>query len=236
MIPLGVLASTYVTSAGGGGYYDEVMADSPALYWRLGESSGTTAADASGNARPGIYAGSLTRGTTGLITGDSDTALTIPNGGGYAYREYESWMSSLPAWTMEMVADIGSANGGGLVMGFSTAGVKNGFHLYTRRLYYKFNDAELGFYAMSSGVKHFAIQFGGGSRRFFVNGVQQYTGSQTYAAPPVDSWFAAGRYVYSGGTAFTANGACVIDEVAVYPTVLPAARILAHAQAAGVVS
>ena len=38
-------------SGGSGSYRDAVLADSPAGYWRLGETSGTTAADTSGNGR-----------------------------------------------------------------------------------------------------------------------------------------------------------------------------------------
>jgi hypothetical protein len=37
--------------------YDEaVRQDGPAVYWRLGEQTGTVAADASGNARDATYA------------------------------------------------------------------------------------------------------------------------------------------------------------------------------------
>lgn len=45
----------------------------PVGYWRLGELSGTTAADASGNGRTGTYNGP-TLGVTGLATGDADLA------------------------------------------------------------------------------------------------------------------------------------------------------------------
>lgn len=38
-------------------YDSEVAADSPALYWKLQETSGTSAADASGNSRAGTYNG-----------------------------------------------------------------------------------------------------------------------------------------------------------------------------------
>ncbi|WP_182377901.1 LamG domain-containing protein [Nocardioides sp. WS12] len=57
-------------------YASEVAADSPVLWWRLGESSGTSAVDASGNGRHGTYAGSPTLGTAGLVT-DGDTAVTF---------------------------------------------------------------------------------------------------------------------------------------------------------------
>lgn len=61
-------------------YRDAVLALSPVGYWRLNEPVGClTAFDRSPNLRHGIYTGGLTLATTGLITGDSDTAIT-PNG------------------------------------------------------------------------------------------------------------------------------------------------------------
>lgn len=56
-------------------YSSEVLADSPLTYLRLGEGSGTTATDASGNGRHGTYGGSPTLGQTGALTGDADTAV-----------------------------------------------------------------------------------------------------------------------------------------------------------------
>lgn len=38
-------------------YDTEVAADTPQIYWKLQEASGTAAADSSGNARPGVYNG-----------------------------------------------------------------------------------------------------------------------------------------------------------------------------------
>lgn len=48
-------------------YFSEVMADSPAAFYRLNETSGTSAADASGNGQTGTYEGGPTLGATGLI-------------------------------------------------------------------------------------------------------------------------------------------------------------------------
>lgn len=56
-------------------YIDEVLNDSPIAYWRLGESSGTTAVDETGNGHDGTYNGSPTLGEPGLIASDSDTAV-----------------------------------------------------------------------------------------------------------------------------------------------------------------
>jgi hypothetical protein len=61
-------------------YPEQVKADFPSFYWRLGEGSGGTAADATGNGGSGIYVGSVTKGVQGAV-GDSDTAVAF-NGSG----------------------------------------------------------------------------------------------------------------------------------------------------------
>ncbi len=50
-------------------YSASVLADSPLAYWRLGEASGTTAADASGNGRTGSYLNTPTLGAAGALAG-----------------------------------------------------------------------------------------------------------------------------------------------------------------------
>jgi hypothetical protein len=63
--------------------YDSVInGDGPRAYWRLGESSGTTMNDASGNGWNGTYHNSPTLGATGVIPGD--TAVTWPGTNQYA--------------------------------------------------------------------------------------------------------------------------------------------------------
>jgi len=55
-------------------YRDTIVAQRPLAYWRLGESSGTTAVDEIGNF-DGTYEGSPTLGASGAISGDDDTAV-----------------------------------------------------------------------------------------------------------------------------------------------------------------
>jgi len=50
-------------------YNATVLADHPAAYWRMDETSGTTMADASGNANNGRYVGIYTLGQPGAIAG-----------------------------------------------------------------------------------------------------------------------------------------------------------------------
>ncbi|MFT4128227.1 MAG: alkaline phosphatase D family protein, partial [Gordonia sp. (in: high G+C Gram-positive bacteria)] len=64
-------------------------------WWaRLGESSGTTMADSSGNSRSGSYAGAVTLGAAGLVDGDADTAVSFPGDAtAYGLVPYGSWLN-----------------------------------------------------------------------------------------------------------------------------------------------
>jgi Concanavalin A-like lectin/glucanases superfamily len=53
-----------------------VLADGPRAYWRLGESSGTTAADQLGLA-PGSYQKGVLLGVPGALVGDASTAVRL---------------------------------------------------------------------------------------------------------------------------------------------------------------
>lgn len=79
--PDGASASVRLGSAAAGdfaadpaAYRDAVMALGPLAYWRLGEASGSVAADETG-AYPGTYVGSPTLGAPGALSGDVDTAV-----------------------------------------------------------------------------------------------------------------------------------------------------------------
>ena len=68
---------------GNGGYSADVLADGPLAYWRLGETSGTWAADATGNNYGATYRIQVTQGQPGLAPGP-DTAIRInTQGAGY---------------------------------------------------------------------------------------------------------------------------------------------------------
>ncbi len=65
------------TTGSGTSYATAVTADAPLAYWRLGESSGTTAADASGNGRTGTYVGGVGLATPGALPGDANTSVEL---------------------------------------------------------------------------------------------------------------------------------------------------------------
>lgn len=80
VVVAGSQASTTVTANAGSAvvasaYQAAVLADSPLAYYRLGEPSGATAEDSSGNNRDGTYLGTPTLAVAGAIYADSDTAF-----------------------------------------------------------------------------------------------------------------------------------------------------------------
>ncbi len=56
-------------------YSAVILGDQPAAYYRLGEVSGTTAFDSSGNNHTGSYLGGPALGQPGALAGDSDTSV-----------------------------------------------------------------------------------------------------------------------------------------------------------------
>src|SRR5205823_4351657 len=73
--------SAVVTPSGSGMTYSStVLGDSPWAYYRLGDPSGSLAADSSGNGHHANYDGSYTPGVPGAIVGDSDTGYNNGNG------------------------------------------------------------------------------------------------------------------------------------------------------------
>lgn len=74
-----VAASLIVVGVASAGYFETITAAGPEGYWRLGEASGTSAADASGHTHTGTYTGTVTLGVPGALAGDSNTAITFPS-------------------------------------------------------------------------------------------------------------------------------------------------------------
>jgi hypothetical protein len=74
-------------------------------YWRLDESSGTTAADQTG-ADPGAYGGGYTLGAAGALAGDSDTAVALD---GITGEVNLPSLGSSSDWTIEGWTHLSSA-------------------------------------------------------------------------------------------------------------------------------
>ena len=221
--------TSVVTQGSGSGYRSAVLADTPFLYWGLGEASGPFA-DSSGRGNAGSTAGTgLSRGVPGLAGSTSDGALTFTDGVSTVSR---APVAGLPSATVTAEAwfkvnafanwsDLISHNWGG------TGG--HGWSMYTdasRVLtwgLWQSGGAQLNvtFPGLTAGSVYHAVgTYDGNVLRLYLNGVQVAT--RTVGARILNT----SASVYSGRTD-TAAGVTV-DELALYPASLSAERVQAH--------
>lgn len=211
-------------------YASEVLADSPAGYWRLGETSGTTAVDTSGNAHSGTYVGTFSRAVDGAFPGDLAASFeggTIPTGktasqlgvGGAAPRTTEAWVytrSFTTAGIWEMGAHVAQQD-----WSLRTLATPNRW-----RVQLWADDLDFTYSSLKQWV-HFVLVYEGSAGAVIVYADGTEIGRMTPAATLATADtkdFEIGRWhtsVFDG----------VIDEVAIYSTALSPARILAHYQA-----
>ncbi len=203
-------------------YRATVLSDSPSVYYRLGEASGTVALDSSGHAQDATYQPAfVTYGVAGTV-GDNDTAI-ISNGGGTpasrsggaglptgnAPRTWELWFKTSAAGNT--LVDYGGnplrANGSSL--GIASLGGAPATPNQNDNLWH-----------------YVAVTYDGTTLRNYYDGV--FVGTQTGSLnTPVNATLRLGND--SGGFAW--NGS--LDEVAIYPTALSAAKVAAHFAASG---
>lgn len=227
-----VSASTSATAAASA-YAAHVLAHTPLVYWRLGEPSGSTASDESGNSRTGTYSGG-TLGSTGLVAHDSDTAYAP----GVAYRNHESWMNLGSAFTAEAVVRATSTSGYKAIINMdgNTARswnlyILNGYlHVYD---YGQSGAILTGSTALSTNVTyHVALTYDGTYVTLYLNGVQdgQTTSSLSTNASSDRSLAVGASKAGSSSWNFTFSG--VIDEAVVYGTALSQSHLKEHADLA----
>ncbi len=219
-------------------YPAAVMSDQPVGYWRLGETSGTLAMDASGNGNTGTYAGGVTLGVGGALGGDSDTAVKLDNSSGHvtvpagpslevsAPVSVEAWVkpNSYGGNHEQHIVTKGSGYGD-WNLGLDPSG-RPFISLTTdgNRYVYAFG----GGGALPLGTwSHLVGTFDGYKLRLHANGV---AGAPTtwYQWPRLTNWtYTIGQDLTSGNQ-FDGS----VDEVAVYSGALAGDRVSAHYGAA----
>lgn len=94
----GIIASSGSGIGGGGGssvYGAAILAENPLLYWRLGETSGTTTTDSSGSGRDGMYLNSPGLDDYSILADNDGRSVYFDNSFQQrAYGTYGTWMNS----------------------------------------------------------------------------------------------------------------------------------------------
>ncbi|HEY3819332.1 MAG TPA: LamG-like jellyroll fold domain-containing protein [Polyangiaceae bacterium] len=218
-------------------YRAAVLADAPLAYWRLGETSGTVAHDETGHGYDGTYTGTYTLGTAGALAGDANTAVTLDGVTGQVdVGDNFDFVGQVPfsfeAWVKPAVIDSEYRH---IVtkMAFDGSGnPQTGTYVLLQK-----GTTILGFERWQAGDTLLAVEdsvfpaagswahvvatYDGNLGTLYVNG------AQVQAATSGGGIQASGVHLLLGNLI---QG--VLDEIAVYGTALPAARVTAHYQAA----
>ena len=231
------------------GTSSQILAQSPVLYWRFSEPSGTAVADsATGNLNGGTVTttapGTVTRNAAGALPGDPDPAITFTPSTGTSYvvkaspsnipsgaasRTIEAWFKTTTT-TEQAIASYGCPSGG------CGNGTNFGFDVMssTSMQLWGWGSADLTFatpYSITDGNWHQGVvEYNGTAVSMYIDGI--YLGSQNDALNTT----AAGAQGFNVGvnvpTSDAANGGKYfngsIDEVAVYPTALTATQVETH--------
>lgn len=218
-------------------YLSEVLADTPYLYWRLGESSGTVADDASGNGRTGTYTASPTLGQASLI-GDADTSVLFDGStqnATTALTAVADTAITLEGWYK------GTATSGIIVARDNSAAPKHeaivevngGDARFTVHNAASTLTASVTGPTINDNVRHHVVgTYDGTTTRLYVDGVEVGTPATNVTGTLTST---AVYFITGSGRASNGNLAGTVDEVAWYQTALSAARIAAH-YAAGAAS
>jgi Concanavalin A-like lectin/glucanases superfamily len=236
-------ASSVTVAATDASYSKTVLSDKPFQYLRLGEASGTTAADSSGNGRSGLYQGTITRGQTGAIIGDANKAVrlggTAPSDG-YVTQLSTTAVTNPRTFSVELWFKTSTTTGGKLI-GFGTARTgKSG--KYDRHVYMT-NAGKLVFGAWTGSPTtitstasynnnawhHVVGTLGGAGMVLYVDGARVASSPNTAAEAYNGFWRIGGDNLGlwpSRPTSDYFKG--TIDEAAVYTTALSASQVAEH--------
>jgi hypothetical protein len=230
-------------------YSSTVLADSPIAYWRLGESSGTSAVAAVGP--NGTYQNSPTLGVAGFLTGDSNTAVTFARASAQGVGISTGMPAGVAAgYSVEMWTNMAAISVDGQEHTLWSADQINvGANIQLRYRYFSGPDDYLLYWwfwdgtqrtvnvanfltsnALGGGRHHLVVthDFAGKSAKVYVDGALNTTtslaafGTVSTLAANASSRIAG----YMGNDLTNASG--TLDEVAIYNAVLTLGQVSAH--------
>lgn len=227
-------------------YAYEVGADTPSLWWRLGEQAGTVAVDSSGNNLDGVYSGGATfNSITGFVS-DSDNAIHFQAGMMAAAAivpptpplTLEAWVSyTAGAQFNQPIFQFGSAQSDYIQVGFGGSGE-------ITATYWKGGGGALQGGTSSAitppgygdgQVRHLVVVFPSTTAgpRIYLDGVDltsTSSGSGTATSLGTVPFILNSTLRADFNPPASANHDTDIslDEVAIYPTALSSGRMLVH--------
>jgi hypothetical protein len=224
-------------------YSATVVSDKPFQYLRLGEASGTTAADSSGHGRTGQYQGTVTFGQAGAITGDANKAVrlggTAPSDG-YVTQQSATAVTNPQSLSVELWFKTNTTTGGKLI-GFGNLRTGNSRN-FDRHIYMT-NAGKLVFGAWTgspttitstasynNNAWHHAVgTLSGAGMVLYVDGARVASSPNTAAQAYNGFWRIGGDSLVNWPSRPTSDYfKGTIDEAAVYPTALTASRVAQH--------
>ena len=211
-----------------------VLADAPVAYWRMGESSGATMTDESSNGNNGVYQGGLTLGQPGAIARDGNTAVAFDGASGAASVPSSASLQ-VNKVTIELWIKKRTESGSGVYVAknfVASGGVGSGwFQLlnsdYTGRLAFRvtgdFDPVLVSSTTLALNTWYYVVAtYDETVAKLYINGALD--GTLPVVASPAQN--ADPLYIGRRADGFFNN--TLLDEVAIYPTALPADRIAAH--------
>jgi VCBS repeat-containing protein len=214
-------------------YAESVLADAPVGYWRLGESSGTSAFDARANSTA-TYAGGTTLGVTGGLN-DSDKAISLDGNANYVIRNPFSGFPTT-AISAEFWIKTADTTKGGPAISYAVTGSDNEFLVYDYRNFTIYRGLSLvatGVSANDGAWHHIVVTWrsSDGQTQLFKDGSLAFTTTlATGTSITGGGSLVFGQEQDSVGGGFDPTQACLcsLDDVAVYGSVLSSAQILVH--------
>jgi hypothetical protein len=219
-------------------YETEVLADSPAGYWRLGEANGATTATARSGTPNGTYTNSPTLGV-GSLVGDTDTAASLDGvddyinfGDNFDYSgtasfTTEFWINPTAAtasYRRILSKEESGGRGWHYELDNNTAGTPNRVYFCREDASNVDDCASTGSTGLQAGTwYHIVSTYDGSNLRIYINGSLIATTPSTRSIENHTLPLRLGSG--SSGADFLGG---VVDEVAIYSSALSLARIQAH--------
>ena len=237
-VALGPWLLTGASGAAPTGYAATVLADNPASYWRFGESSGTTAVDERGQ-NPGTYAGGVTLGQPGALSGDPNKSISF-DGVNDAMTAPDSpsldlsSAVSIEAWVKRSKSGVYQEIVGKPGNGQSKQENYSLWFTYLDRLRAYFGNGNTYASATSPAAIdtkwHYVVAtYNNASAKMYLDGVLVDSENSTVQMAPNQQQLTVGR-TSTNGSWYGGQ----LDELAIYPSVLSAAQVSAHYNAASV--